>query len=109
MTLPRLSEDVGHYFPIFLSYGLRFSLVLPRSITSQVKLSQTPQMKLFKKFLNINAKFVNADRISIRYAENRDREKVRASRTGKWFLLAGNADPWMRIYPKLLRSLFLAG
>ena len=24
MTLPRLSEDVGNYLPIFLSYGLRF-------------------------------------------------------------------------------------
>ena len=63
MTVPRLSEDGGNYFPSFLSYGLRFSLVLLRSIKRQVKLSQTPQMKLFKKFLNINAKFVNAGRI----------------------------------------------
>lgn len=46
MTLPRLSEDGGHYFPIFLSYGLRFFLVLLRSIT--------PQMKLFKKYIEHN-------------------------------------------------------
>lgn len=38
MTLPALSEDGGNYLPIFLSYGLRFFLVLPRSIKRQVKL-----------------------------------------------------------------------
>lgn len=86
MTLPCLSEDVGNYFPIFLSYSLRFFL-------GTIEVDNTSRETVLKSFLNINAKFVNAGRIRTRYAENRDREKVKASRIGKWFLLAGNADP----------------